>query len=303
MTTKSIAIIGANSFVATNLINELVKYSYQLQLYGRKEVYPNETAKFTFFDYPNNPIKFEELLSFDVVIYTAGAGTQQTIPTTNELIYQLNAFLPINLIQYLEDKEYKGHVITFGSYFEIGDSLVKKFHTEADYISNNNPLPNNYCISKRLLSVYVNQKINRTNFLFTHFVLPNVYGVGENSNRIIPYVVENIKMKKPISLSNGTQVRQFLHVKDVARAVQKIIDQPKSGIYNIANRDVLSIRELVQMIINETTNNESLDIKFGQNMHKDVFMQFLALNVDKVENELNWKASVSLHEGIQEYFT
>jgi nucleoside-diphosphate-sugar epimerase len=302
MTNKSIAIIGANSFIATNLINELVNYSYQLQLYGRKEVYPNESSKFTFFDYPHNPINFEELLAFDVIIYTAGAGTQQTIPTTNELIYQLNAFVPISLVQYLEDKEYKGHVITFGSYFEIGNTLVKKYHTEEDYISNNNPLPNNYCISKRLLSAYVNQKIDRTGFLFTHFVLPNVYGVGENCNRIIPYVVENIKMKKPISLSNGTQVRQFLHVKDVARAVQKTIDQPKSGIYNIANRDVLSIRELVQLIIGETTSSESLDIKFGNVTHKDVFMQFLALNVDKVESDLNWTASVSLRDGIQEYF-
>ncbi|MDQ3534464.1 MAG: NAD(P)-dependent oxidoreductase, partial [Bacteroidota bacterium] len=175
-------------------------------------------------------------------------------------------------------------------------------YTEEEYISNNNPVPNNYCISKRLLSEYVNQKINRTNFVITHLVLPNVYGVGENDSRIIPYVVESIKKKKPISLSSGTQIRQYLHVKDVADVVKKIIDQPRSGIYNLGNRDILSIRELVQLIISETTNNQSINIEFGRNMHKDVFMQFLALNIDKVENELNWKASVSLQEGIREYF-
>ncbi len=302
MPNKSIAIVGANSFLATNLIKELVNHDYRLHLYGRREVKPNDTALFTFFDYPDTPINFEELLSFDVVIYTAGAGIQSNIPTSNEMIYHVNAFLPINLIQYLQDKEFEGHIITFGSYFEIGNSLVEKFYTEEEYITNDNSVPNNYCISKRLLSQYINQKIRGLAFHLTHFVLPNIYGVGENNTRIIPYLVESIKTKKPINLSSGTQKRQFLHVRDVASVVQQVVEQPKTGIYNLGDSSVLSIKELVQIVLDETADKEGLEINFGSITKRDVGMQFLALNTEKVEKELNWKASVSLLQGIREYF-
>lgn len=302
MPNKTIAIVGANSFLATNLLKELVNHNYQLHLYGRREIKPDDFATFTFFDYPDKPINFEELLSCDVIIYTAGAGIQSNVPVSNEMIYYVNAFLPINLIQYLQDKEYKGHVITFGSYFEIGNSLVEKFYTEEEFVTNNNSVPNNYCIAKRLLSQYINQKIRGLDLHLTHFVLPNIYGVGENPTRIIPYLVESLKNRKPVNLSSGTQKRQFLHVRDVACVIQKVIEQPKTGIYNLGDTNVLSIKELVQLVLGEITEKEGIDINFGSITKRDVGMQFLALDSKKVENDLNWKPSVGLLDGIREYF-
>jgi nucleoside-diphosphate-sugar epimerase len=302
MKKKTIAVIGANSFLATYVIRELVQHEYQLRLYGRRALQPTDAATFTVFDYPNNPLNFEDLLTVDTIIYTAGAGIQSNVPTSNDLIYHVNAFLPINLIQYLQDKEYKGHVITFGSYFEIGNSLIEKFYTEEEYITNNNTVPNNYCISKRLLSQYISQKVNGLDFYLTHFVLPNIYGVGENTTRIIPYLVESIKNKKPIHLSSGTQKRQFLHARDAASIIQKVVDEPKSGIYNLGDSNVLSIKDVVHMVVDEVPDKEGLDINFGTITKRDVGMQFLALDPNKVERELNWKASISLVEGIREYF-
>ncbi len=303
MAKKKIAIVGANSFLATYVIKELVEHDYQLHLYGRREVGLSRGATFSYFSYPDAPINFEELLSIDTIIYTAGAGIQSNVPASNDLIYYINAFLPINLIQYLQDNEYKGHVITFGSYFEIGNSLTEKFYTEEEYITNNNRVPNNYCISKRLLSQYVNQKIDGLRFNLTHFVLPNIYGVGENTTRIIPYLVESLKNKKPLHLSGGTQKRQYLHARDAANIIQKVINKPITGIYNLGdNNNVVSIKEIVQMVLEEIPGKKSFEINFGSIVTRDIGMQFLALDTKKAEKELNWKASVSLPEGIREYF-
>ncbi len=301
MTEKKIAVVGANSFLASYIIKQLHKPAYQLYLYGKREV--NVTpAAFFYFSYPDAAINFETLLSYDTIIYTAGAGIQAGVSTATDVIYGVNAFLPISLLQYLHDKDYKGHVITFGSYFEIGNSPVEKFYTEEEYLTHNNQVPNNYCISKRLLSQYISQKINGIPYQLTHFVLPNIYGVGENEARIIPYLVESIKNKKPLHLSSGTQKRQYLHVKDVAAMIEKAVVQPITGIYNLADANVISVREIVQLVVAETGIKEGLEINFGAITKRDAEMQFLALDAKKAEKELGWNASVSLIEGIREYF-
>jgi nucleoside-diphosphate-sugar epimerase len=236
-------------------------------------------------------------------VYTAGAGIQSNVPTSSDAIYQVNAFVPISMIQYLQDQGYQGQVVTFGSYFEIGNSLVQKPYTEAEYLTNDNAVPNNYCISKRLLSQYISQKLPHLPFSLTHLVLPNIYGVGENETRIIPYLVASIEKGTPINLSSGTQQRQFLHVRDVVQAIVQVLAEPRAGVFNLGSADVLPIRELVQLVLGEAGGRQVPEVQFGTIAKKDAGMQFLALDATKATQDLNWKPSVHLQQGIREYFS
>ena len=301
MAEKQIAIVGANSFLAHYVIKQLHSPAHHLHLYGRREILTDGAHTFSYFSYPDGPLNFEALLPFDTIIYTAGAGIQSNIPASADAIFQVNAFLPISLIQYLQDNKYEGQVITFGSYFEIGNSAEDKFYTEEEYVTNANRVPNNYCLSKRLLSQYISQKISGLPFSLTHFVLPNIYGVGENPARLIPYLVESIKSKKPLHLSSGTQQRQFLHARDAAAMIEKVVHEPKVGIYNLGEKNVISIKELVNIVVAEMPDHKGIEINFGSLSKGDAGMQFLALDTSKAEKELGWNASISLREGIREY--
>ncbi len=302
MTNKRIAIIGANSFLAGYIIKQLDSTAHHLHLYGRRPISTVNPHSFSYFSYPDGPLSFEELLSCETIIYTAGAGIQSNVPASNDAVFQVNAFLPVSLIQYLQDNKYEGQVITFGSYFEIGNSPAEKFYTEAEYLNNDNKVPNNYCISKRLLSQYISQKMDSLPFPLTHFVLPNIYGVGENEARIIPYLVESIKSKKPLHLSSGTQKRQFLHARDAAMLIERTVHQPQAGIYNLGDKNIVSIRELVNIVVAEAQDKTGIEINFGTLSKGDAGMQFLALDTSKAEKELGWATSTTLLQGIREYF-
>ena len=302
MKPRSIAVIGANSFLATHLLRELERFPYHLHLWGRRAVEVAGDNAFSVFNYPDAPLQLEQLLSFDAIIFTAGAGIQSNVPTSSDAIYEVNAFLPIRMIQFLQDQGFGGQVITFGSYFEIGNSLEAEAYSEEAYITNANAVPNNYCISKRLLTQYISQKLPQLAFSLTHFVLPNIYGVGENEARIIPYLVASIEQNLPISLTSGTQRRQFLHVRDVAAAVVGVLERPAAGIFNLGSQDVLSIRELVQLVMDQASGKALPEVSFGTVAKKDAGMQFLALNDEKARRELGWRPVVRLQEGIREYF-
>jgi dTDP-glucose 4,6-dehydratase len=62
----------------------------------------------------------------------------------------------------------------------------------------------------------------------------NVYGPNQYPEKLIPRFIDLLKRGEPLTIQgNGTQVRGFLHVVDVARAVECILERKQIGdVYN-----------------------------------------------------------------------
>ena len=67
----------------------------------------------------------------------------------------------------------------------------------------------------------------------------NVYGPNQYPEKVIPLFIKLLKENKPITIQgDGSNVRSFLHVNDVSRALQIILDKGVIGeIYNIGGDD------------------------------------------------------------------
>lgn len=299
---KKIAIVGSNSFLAKNLITKVSKDNH-IYLYA-KNISETKVGNSSFvshfnFDYPNTPLNLDSLLEYDVIIYTAAVGVQSNNRPVNLLLYQVNLFLPIEIVTFLNDHKYKGKFMTFGSYFEIGTNDIEKFYNEIEVIQSIGVISDSYCDSKRLLSnFYLNKQYN---ILWYHLILPSIYGPNENDNRLIPYVINNIKAKLDPKLSSGDQVRQYLYISDLVDLIDKIINtEVPSDVYNIAGcNDSIKIKDLVGLIY-EIMNEQQ--IRHSQIITRDQGMAFLGLNSDKIRSVIpDWKPKVFLKEGIKKY--
>lgn len=61
---------------------------------------------------------------------------------------------------------------------------------------------------------------------------------------------------KPIVLEwDWSQMREFLHISDCIRAIRKAIDSDASGIFNISDARLISLRELIEIIKKATGGN------------------------------------------------
>jgi nucleoside-diphosphate-sugar epimerase len=295
-----IAIIGSNSFLAKYIIRELSRHNIGPTLYGTVSSREFPLLKYMPFKFPNQPINYSDLLGYDAVIYTAGAGIQANLKETPEMIYELNSFIPIRLATVLSTNNFKGKLITFGSYFEIGSEINERYYSENEVVASLKSVPNHYCVSKRILSRFF---FNLQNLNFYHLILPNIYGKGENSQRLIPYLIRALTNNEQLKLTNGEQVRQYIHASDVANAIFDITceNYPK-GIYNLCRREAIQIKELVKRIFDVFDQKAKLNaLMLGSDTRKDTEMPYLLLDNTKALYTFKYQPEISIEEGIKTY--
>ena len=296
---SKVAIIGSQSFLATYIINAFKKKT-SLSLTGFSRVKNDlNIDKHILFSFPQVDLDFEKLLDFDTIIYTVGRGIQQKTGESIESIYSVNAFLPIKILNFLFSKKFNGQFITFGSYFEIGYNNEYHFYSEDEVVLSANKVPNDYAASKRLLTCFISSR--DLNLKHYHLILPNIYGCGENENRIIPYLINSILKELPVKLTSGEQIRQYIHTSDVANLVVSIVQNDyQSGIYNITQEQPLKIKDLVGKVYQCLGQSASEDI-FGHTQRSDAPMNVLLLSGKKARFVLKIKNEITLEEGILSY--
>jgi nucleoside-diphosphate-sugar epimerase len=72
-----------------------------------------------------------------------------------------------------------------------------------------------------------------------------LYGPGEPPQRLVSSVILHLLRKEPAPCSHGRQVRDFLHVEDVASAFVSLLASSVRGPVNIASGQPVTLREVV----------------------------------------------------------
>ena len=85
-------------------------------------------------------------------------------------------------------------------------------------------------------------------FAVTWARLFTLYGAGESTMRLIPQVAESLAAGRPIDTTAGGQVRDFVHVDDVARALVLLLGDEHHGVANIGTGIGRPVGDVIAMI-------------------------------------------------------
>jgi nucleoside-diphosphate-sugar epimerase len=88
-----------------------------------------------------------------------------------------------------------------------------------------------------------------------------LYGEGEDSRRLVSYVRGRLQAGEPAELSSGTQVRDFLDVREAARMIVDVALGSQEGPVNICSGKAVTVRELAERIADEFGRRDLL--RFG----------------------------------------
>ena len=79
------------------------------------------------------------------------------------------------------------------------------------------------------------------------------YGPGENARRLFPQILAAKAHDRPIDLSDGRQLRDFVQVDDICEAILRLIalPTPLRPIYNVGTGRAVSVRMAVERIARE----------------------------------------------------
>jgi UDP-glucose 4-epimerase len=129
----------------------------------------------------------------------------------------------------------------------------------------------------------------------------NVYGPGQTGPYagVVSKFIERAKRGlPPVIYGDGTQTRDFVHVADVARFVEVVLDRGAAGVYNVGTGRAASIRELAAIVMRLAgLNGEPL---YAPPRPGDI--KHSVADVTKAR-ALGWEPRVPLEEGLRRLWT
>ena len=294
-----ISILGCNGFLSMTIAKYANKEGWILDMYGLDEPQGHKYDRFVPCNLMDAELDCSPLLDSDIIVYAIGAGIQSNLKEGFNLIYNLNVTAPVTICNKLKELDYKGVFVTFGSVFEMGETKEERFFTEVDVATSTAPAPSDYVVSKRMLTRFVTSY--QHDFTHWHFIIPTIYGPGENPKRLIPYTINAIKNGEELHFTAGDQTRQYIHVSEVPRLLKLSFDKKlPSGIYNIEGKETMTVREIVELI-HRVCGKKVPEGCFGSAQRSDAGMKYLALDGQKLQNMISFEPRVCISEIIDTY--
>jgi CDP-glucose 4,6-dehydratase len=132
----------------------------------------------------------------------------------------------------------------------------------------------------------------------------NVYGPGDtNLSRVIPSaIISALKGEPPVIRSDGTPIREFVYVDDVARGyllLAEKIEEARGEAFNFGTGEQVQMLDLVKRIIRLTGREGQLEprVMLARKIENEIDAQYLS--AEKVGARFGWRAEVSLDEGLR----
>ncbi len=75
-----------------------------------------------------------------------------------------------------------------------------------------------------------------------------LYGPHEHPDRLVSSVIRSLLRKEPARCSHGRQIRDYLHVQDVADGLVALLDSSLEGPVNVSSGEATTLREIVLTI-------------------------------------------------------
>jgi len=292
---KVVYITGCLGFMGSYVTRACLKKGWHVRgvdkiTYASNENLLQEFKKYENFVFEKKDINdLDWLYDCDYIINTAAeTHVDNSIVKSGEFVHS-NINGVHNLLELIKTKKYfRMPIFLHFSTDEVYGDIIDGDHKETDLLKPSNPYSATKAAADQLVLAW-----SRTYDVPYVIVRPtNNYGVGQYVEKLIPKACKFLSLGKKIPLHDGgTPVRIWLHAKDTASAIMRIIESGKvNEIYNIAGGYEQKNLDTVKKI---------LDLYFeGQNIDYSDYIDFdfkrvgqdLRYSVDdsKLQN-LGWK--------------
>lgn len=219
-----------------------ITYAARPELIDEFSVYGQQ---FTFIQSDINDLKY--LYDCDYVINTAAeTHVDNSIVKSDEFVHS-NINGVHHLLELVKTKNrFKMPVFLHFSTDEVYGDISSGSHTETDLLKPSNPYSATKAAADMLVLAW-----NRTYQVPYILLRPtNNYGVGQYTEKLIPKTCKLLQLGRKIPLHNhGTPKRMWLHAKDTAKAVIKIIESEVTNeIYNVSGNYETENIEVVKKV-------------------------------------------------------
>ncbi len=124
-----------------------------------------------------------------------------------------------------------------------------------------------------------------------------LYGPMEDARRLVPSVVRALLAGEPVAISPGQQVRDFLHVEDVAAALAALGQRHLDGVFNIGSGQPVTVAD-VAITLGRLCGSEAL-VRLGARPYSPGDPMYVCADVTRLSST-GWHPAYTLETGLSD---
>jgi nucleoside-diphosphate-sugar epimerase len=262
--TRRVLLTGATGFVGRQILRALVERGATIRVVARESA--------------GRPIRLEDPASIERIVTTPNlfaesaewwADTCVGIDTIVHAAWyaEPGQYLesPVNMECLSGTLELAKGAVTAGVCRVVGVGTCAEYDLAAAKgpVSVDTPLApkSPYAAAKAAAFLGLSQWLPAQRVAFAWCRLFYLYGEGEDTRRLVPYLREKLAAGEVAELTSGNQVRDFLDVRDAGRMIADVALGTVLGPVNICSGVPTTVRELAERIADEYGRRDLL--KFG----------------------------------------
>ena len=294
-----ILVTGGAGFIGSHIVDEYISLGHEVcvidnMIHG-KEVNVNPKAKLYKIDIRDKNIK--EIFKgekFDVVCHQAA---QISVPNSIKNPFEdadINIMGTLNILECCKDFGVK-KIIYPASAAIFGEPLYLP-------VDEKHPLNMQcgYGVTKHTIEHYLEVYNKLYGIKYTSFRYANVYGPRQDATGeggvIAIFSEKFLENEAPCIFGDGEQTRDFVYVKDVAKANAIALNDLDNELYNVATNYKISVNDLFN-VFNKITGNNLKPI-YKEERIGDIKNSYMSY--DKIKEACGWTPKYSLEEGLKE---
>ncbi len=123
-----------------------------------------------------------------------------------------------------------------------------------------------------------------------------IYGPGEDDRRLVPAAIKTLSANHEFRATSGEQVRDYMHVEDVASGLCALSHHQLSGTFNVCSGQPVTIAALMQTL-GELMGRPEL-IRLGALPGREGDPPYVSGDNRRLTTEAHWSPRLTLREGL-----
>lgn len=245
----NIFLTGGTGFIGSHVLKQVGAFGMDVTAIRRQGSQPRiklDNAP-RWIEKPLDELDENDISGHDVLMHLASAGVSPQKATLEEMMYW-NVTVTGKLLE-LAAKTGIRRIIVAGSYAEYGLAANRY-----DYIPANASLEptSMYAATKAAACMLSFSIAAQYGIELCYLRIFSAYGEGQNENNFFPSLCRSAKAGNDFPMTSGAQVRDFIHVEDVARILLKTVTMPDvipgcPYVANVATGQPLALKDFAEL--------------------------------------------------------
>lgn len=291
-----VLLTGGSGFVGTRLAQQLIAHGVRTVNAGRRPCAVPGVENISISDLGDLRSAVGTQMHFDGLIHLAAAGVRPE-DRDRKAIYRVNAAAAPAIVSL-------GASVGARAIVMVGSSAEYRAPRDETPITEDCPLETRkvYGASKAAGGILALAEGAALSVPVAVVRLFNVFGSGEAPHRLLPSLFRGLTERRPVKLSPGTQVRDFVYVDDACAGLRVALSalgdgRLPSGAYNLATGRGATVKEFANSVAGAMNADPGM-LDFGAIPLRSDDLPYVVGDASKLHDACGWTPEASLELGI-----